>query len=331
MNVDALPKVELHLHLDCSLSYDVVRELDPGITEEQYRQRFIAPAKCRDLADYLTRALAAVALLQDERALRLATWDLFRQLQADNVIYAEIRFAPLLHTAGGLAPTRVVEVVEATARQASAETGVEARLILCTLRHFSGEQSMETVRLVDAFEGSLVAAFDLAGDEAGYPLSPHIPAFHHAAERGLPFTTHAGEGAGAESVWETLHVTGTRRIGHGVRSIEDPALLSHLVATGIHLEVNPSSNVQTNVCETLAEHPLPRLLDAGVLVSINTDCRTITDVTLDEEYRRVADAFGWGRRQLLRCNLNAVESAFLADEQREVLRRALTDAWTVGG
>src|SRR5512146_3103996 len=151
-----LPKVELHLHLDCSLSYDVVRALRPSISEEVYRDEFIAPRRCTNLADFLKRAPKGFELMQTEEELRAVTADVFRQLQADNVIYAELRFAPLLHIAKGMTPEAVIKIVDAATSEAIRTTGIEARLILCTLRHFSTEQGMMTAELVRKFRGTNV-------------------------------------------------------------------------------------------------------------------------------------------------------------------------------
>jgi adenosine deaminase len=321
----SLPKTELHLHLDCSLSYDVVSRIAPSITRDAYERDFIAPAKCTSLADFLARAPSGIALMQTGEQLRLVTEDLVDQLARDNVIYAEVRFAPHQHTERGLTPERVVAAVEAALGSASEAKGVETRLILCTLRHFTAEQSMETVRLVEQFRGTRVVALDLAADEAGFPLDAHAPAYAYAAERGLARTAHAGEARGAESVWETLERLRPSRIGHGVRSVEDPQLVEHLKANDIHLEVCPTSNVQTDVCAAMADHPVDRLYRAGVSVGINTDARTMVDVTLDDEYARLGATFGWTSEQLLACNLNAVRAAFIPD----ALKRALADRLVV--
>src|SRR3984885_1513318 len=179
-----LPKVELHLHLDCSLSYSVVSKLDPTITREQYNHEFIAPPQCSSLADFLTRAPRGFQLMQDEAAPALVVEDLFQQLAADGVIYAEIRFAPLLHLERGLTPAQVVAAVDRATEAAIRSSGIGARLILCTLRHFDREQGLTTAKLVQQFRGSRVAALDIAGDEAGYPIDANIPAFHYAIEHG---------------------------------------------------------------------------------------------------------------------------------------------------
>jgi adenosine deaminase len=318
-----LPKIELHLHLDCSLSYDVVRKLRPAISKQQYREEFIAPRRCTNLADFLTRAPKGFELMQKETELAAVTHDVFRQLQADNVIYAEIRFAPLLHLGGGLAAESVVEIVNEASAQAIRETGVDARLILCTLRHFTEEQSMETARLVERFRGTNVVALDLAGDEAGFPIKPHVSAYGFARDRQLSRTAHAGEAAGPESVWETLRLLQPTRIGHGVRSGEDPKLLEHLREQKIHLEVCPSSNLQTNVYEELRTHALDKLYRSGLSVSISTDARTITDITLEQEYEKIRREFGWTDQDFLRCNLMALEAAFIPEEIKKQLARQL--------
>ena len=164
MKYQQLPKIELHLHLDCSLSYKVVQKIDPTITFEEYQHSFIAPPKCTDLLDYLSRAVKGFQLMQTKEQLRLVTLDLLEQLKADNVIYAEIRFAPLLHIAKGLTATEVVKTVNDALTEGMQQTGVEARLLLCTLRHYSEEESMETVQLVEKFKGTNVVGFDIVYD-----------------------------------------------------------------------------------------------------------------------------------------------------------------------
>ena len=148
MKLRSLPKIELHLHLDCSLSYQAVSALAPSVTREEYQRDYIAPARCANLAEFLSRAPKGFRLMQTEDSLRLVTEDVFQQLVEDGVIYAEIRFAPLLHTERGLSPERVVAVVERTVERLIQETGMLAGLILCTLRHFTEAQSMLTAKLV---------------------------------------------------------------------------------------------------------------------------------------------------------------------------------------
>ncbi len=325
--IQNLPKIELHLHLDCCLSFNAVRQLVPMMSQEEYRAKFIAPRKCADLAEYLLTTVNSVALLQNEVALRIAVRDLFEQLHADNVIYAEIRFAPLLHLDGELTPEQVVHIVDDETKRMIDETSIEARLILCTLRHFSAEQSLQTAHLVKAFEGSRVVALDIAGDEAGFPIEPHIEAYQFAIENGLYRTAHAGEASGAKSVWETLDHLQPTRIGHGVRSIEDDDLIEHLKQAHVHLEVCPSCNVQIDIVDTFPDHPIDRLYRQGVKLNVNTDTRAVTDIDLRQEYTKLIRTFDWSTTEFLTCNLNAVDAAFIPQALKDDLKRRLYEAY----
>ena len=327
MDISRLPKVELHLHLDCGLSYEVVSAIDPSITFDTYKQEFIAPAKCTHLADFLTRAVKGYQLMQTPEQLTLVVHDLFKQLAENNTLYAEIRFAPLQHLEKGLTPQEVVAITEQAFRDASAATGVEARLILCTLRHYNESQSIETVKLVEQFNNTLVAGFDIAADEAGFPIDNHISAFKYARERGLHITAHAGEAKGPESVWETLKYFTPSRLGHGVRSIEDPSLVQHLVRNKIHLEICPSCNVQIDLYDSYRDHPIDQLYRAGVSLNVNTDAPTITDVTLNKEYERMIENFGWTKGDFYACNVNALNAAFIDQSLKTKLLAKLDQAY----
>jgi len=336
MDWTKLPKVELHLHLDCSLSYEVVSQIDPSITLEQYRMNFIAPAKS-DLAEYLKRAPSSYPLMQAEEQLRLVTLDLFEQLKQDNIVYAEIRFAPLLHTERGLSPRQVVASVETTTAQAVRDTGVEARIILCTLRYYSKAQSLETVRLVEDFRGTYVAGFDIAADKPGNVFDDHLAAFQYARDKGIPYTAHAGETRGPDNVWDTVrHFAPSRlghgvpcleRPGHGVPCLERPELVEHIQKHRIHLEVCPTSNIQTNTFETYADHPIDELYRSGISVGVNTDTRTISNITLSEEYEQLHKTFGWGAEDFFNCNRNALEAAFVSDDVRDRLMAQLVKGY----
>src|SRR5579864_5974091 len=328
MELRRLPKIELHLHLDCSLSFQAVSFLAPSVTREEYERDYIAPARCANLADFLSRAPKGFQLMQTEDSLRLVTEDVFRQLIEDGVIYAEIRFAPLLHTERGLSPERVVTAVERSVDCLIRETGMQAGLILCTLRHFTEAQSLLTAELVKKFRGSRVVALDLAGDEAGYPLDAHVGAYRYAREHGLFRTAHAGEGLGPESVWETLRLLDPHRIGHGTRSIEDPKLVEHLRSNRIHLEICPSANVQIiPSIESMEEHPIDRLYRAGVSLNVNSDSRMLTPTTLTGEYESLQLVFDWTKQDLLHANLMGLDAAFVEDSVKHQFRENLLEAY----
>ncbi|MBV9266374.1 MAG: adenosine deaminase, partial [Acidobacteriaceae bacterium] len=291
---------------------------------EQYEREYMAPQKCTDLAEFLGCAVKGFQLMQTEDSLRLVVEDMFSQLAHDGVIYAELRFAPLLHTAKGLTSERVVQTVETATDQMIRSTGIEARVILCTLRHFDRAQSMQTAELVEKFRGGRVAALDIAGDEAGFPLDPHVSAYRFAMEKGLSRTAHAGEASGPESVWETLRLLQPTRVGHGTRSIEDPLLVTELKRERIHLELCPSSNVQIiPSVETWHEHPIDKLYRAGVALNVNTDTRMLTPTTLTHEYEGMKRVFGWGADELSHTNLMAIDAAFVDEEVKIRLRAKL--------
>lgn len=327
MKFSQLPKVELHLHLDCCLSYKVASRIKPSLSWEEYRESFIAPPKCTDLADYISRAIKGFELMQTAEQLKWVTLDLFDQLKEDQVIYAELRFAPLQHTYQGLSAAEVVQAVLEATNEGVQATGIESRIILCTLRHYSAQQSLETVQLVEQFKGTRVAGFDIAADEAGFPITEHLSSFQWAHQHHICCTAHAGEAKGAESVWETLEHFRPSRIGHGVRSIEDPRLIDHLINNQIHLEVCPTSNIQVNVFDAMKDHPADRLFRAGVSMSINTDARTISDTTLTKEYEIMKDYFQWQHRHFLHCNLEAISHAFIDEELKTSLKSRLMEAY----
>jgi len=329
MDFYQFPKVELHLHLDCSLSYSVVSRLNPAVTHEEYLETFIVPDKCENLAECLTSAIKEIELMQTEEALRLVTKDLFEQLQHDNILYAEIRFAPLLHTEQGLSAEDVVVTVEAAAQTACQETGIEVRLILCTLWHYSQAQSLETVKLVERFKETYVTGFDIAGDEAGFPIDAHIPAFQYAASHNIPCTAHAGEACGPKRIWEVLQHFHPLRLGHGVRSVEDPALLEHLRQHNVHLEISPTSNVKTGVFQTYADHPIRNIYDAGLSLGVNSDGHTLVGVTLTQEYEKLHRTFGWEKEQFLQCNINALRAAFISEAVKQQLVDRLLEAYRI--
>jgi len=327
MDYNKLPKIELHLHLDCSLSYNVVKQIKPSISFEEYKDTFIAPSKCVDLSDYLRRSIKGFELMQTKEQLRLVTLDLFEQLKADNVIYAEIRFAPLLHITGGLSSEEVVEAVNNATEEAIQATGLDAGIILCTLRHHTESQSMETVKLVKQFEGTHIVGYDIAADEAGFPVDEHIKSFQFANQHKINCTAHAGEARGADSVWETLNNFKPKRIGHGVRSIEDSSLIDHLIEHNIHLEICPTSNIQTNVFDKMENHPIDELYKAGISISINTDSRTISNITLAGEYKTLEREFNWNKNHFKICNMSAIAHAFTSDDIKAKLRQKIEEAY----
>jgi adenosine deaminase len=300
----------------------VVKKINPKITKDQYNNEFIG-TKCSCLKDYIKCADRAVEIMQTKEQLELVTSDLFKQLKKDNVIYAEIRFAPLLHLKGGLSSTEVVKIISQITKNESIKTGIEAGLILCTLRHYSAEQSMETVNLVNDFKGSNVIGFDLAADEAGYPIKNHIKAFKFANDNKIHCTAHAGEALGPESIIETLDLLKPKRIGHGVRSFEDPNLIERLKKENIHLELCLTSNMVTKVYKDFFNHPIDELYKKNLSISINSDGRTISNTNLCKEYSLISKHFMWDDNDFLNCNINAINASFASEKLKSKLLNIL--------
>ena len=314
----SFPKVELHLHIDCSLSFNFVSKYVPGITIETYQKIYNTPVNCCSLNDYLACAQAAIALMQTHEQLYDATKDVIAQLEKEQVLYAELRFAPLQHLLNGLSPNQVVESCLKAIEDYHGP--VKVNLILCTLRHFTKEQSDLTADLVVQYYNKGVVGFDLAADEAGFNLENHRDAFQRLHALGIFCTSHAGEARGAESVRETIKELKVSRIGHGIRSTEDTELLEDLKQNNIHLEICPTSNHITRVYPEGNDYPVNTLLQNRNSFGINTDGRAISNVTLVDEYKWLMENKGWTIYDLYYVNLSALEAAFISENERETLR-----------
>lgn len=319
MKFKNLPKIELHIHLDCSLSYETVKRLRPETSIDEFNNNFKAGKSCSSLKQYIKCADNAISLMQSKESLELVMEDFFNQLIEDNVIYCEIRFAPLLHTEEGLNSREVLNIICNSMNILSKESGVITGLILCTLRHYSKEQSMETVKLAEEFKGKGVLGFDIAADEAGYPLDNHIDAFKYAIQNDINCTAHAGEAKGPESIWETIDKLKVKRIGHGVKCIKDPKLVKVLSENNYHLEVCVSSNIKTKTFNKIEDHPISQINKSSISMSINTDGRTISDTDLTNEYELISKKFGWSIEEFKKCNLEAIKHAFISDEIKTLL------------
>ncbi|TDB63237.1 adenosine deaminase [Photorhabdus khanii] len=322
-NPDLLKKVELHTHLDAGLSYHFIKKQIPDITRNLFREKYIAPEKCHNLGDFLSKIGPSLDLLQKKNVIADAVEDLFSQLKDDNVVYVEIRFAPLLHLRLGLSDHDIVETVLAAMKNSSIKYGIEAGLILCTLRHFSEDQSLRTAYLVNKYSHYGVVALDLAADEARYPLDAHLKAFRLVLENGGNVIAHAGEAKGAESVRETMNKLNISRIGHGVRSIENQDVIDSLIERNIHLEICPTCNIVCDIYDTYENHPVNILKQMGVNIGINTDTRTVANITLCEEYLKINRCFNWQYSDFIETNLNALHASFCSKELKNMLEKEI--------
>lgn len=286
----ALPKTALHIHLDGSLRIQTLWELAqaqgvtlPFATQEQFSQEIFARVWAKSLPRYLETFAWTTSVMQTTSALTRIARELVEDLSADGVCYAEIRFAPHLHTARGLSLHEVITAVKQGLCQGEEKTRVAVGLILCALRN--GQDSLEVAQLAAAHK----TGFDLAGPEEGFPPSLHAEALAYCKQNGVPVTLHAGEAGTYDSVTEALDL-GAKRLGHGV--LLTPELEERVLAEDILIEVNLTSNLQTGAISAYQEHPLPHYLDKGIAVAICTDNNLQSDTSHSKECKIASQTFG---------------------------------------
>jgi adenosine deaminase len=318
----AVPKAELHLHLDGSLRPSTILELADEADvvlpyrDEQALYDYLYVQDGRDLVDYLERFDLTLSVMQTAGSLERTARELCEDAAAENVRYLEIRYSPILHQQGDLTLEEAVEAPLRGIRRAEADLGVRAGLIICGIRNFPPETSVRLAELAVEYRGRGVVAFDLAGGEAGNPPTDHAEAFRVARRGNQNVTIHAGEAAGAESIAEALHDCGAHRIGHGTRLHEDPELQAYVNDHQVPIEVCLTSNVQTRACEGFRSHPVRSYFDAGLCVSLHTDNRLMSGTTMTQEYLRAAEHLGFSDAELAEIVLNGFRSAFLPHREK---------------
>lgn len=313
----ALPKAELHVHLDGSLRPETMLELAEALgvqlpaSEPEALARAMRASDSRDLTQYLEKFATTLSLMQDEASLERIAYELVEDSAEENIRYLEIRYSPILHTERGMTLEAAVEAPLRGLAAAEETFGVRTGLIICGMRHMDSVATVELAELAVAFKDQGVVAFDLAGGEAGNPPTRHREACQLAANHNLAITIHAGEAAGAESISKAIHYCHARRIGHGTRLMEDPALEAYVNDFRIPLEVCLTSNVQTRVAPSVAEHPFRRYFDAGLVVTLNTDNRLVSGTTLTDEYWLAHQELGLTWDELVEVSLLGFQAAFL--------------------
>lgn len=315
-------KVDLHLHLDGSLSAETVLRLAkkdgaelPADTAEGLRPLLTVRSGCEDLNEYLRCFDFPLTVLQTAENLELAAYELGGDLKEKGLCYAEVRFAPQLHLRKGLTQEEAVQAVLGGFRRAMEESRgrICLKAILCCMR---GEKqalrvtaNTETVLIAAKYLGKGVVAADLAGAEGLYPTRDYEEEFALARSLSVPFTIHAGEAAGPESILKALEF-GAARIGHGVRAIEDTALMEELAVRGIPLEMCPTSNLQTKAVGSLTDYPLRAYLDRGIRVTVNSDNMTVSDTWAGKEFALLSREYGLTEEEADKLLENAKEAAF---------------------
>lgn len=322
-------KLDLHCHLDGSIPLDGIRSLAQiaGVeipeSKEQLKKLLQAPEDCKSLAEYLKRFELPLSCLISEESFKEAAYQVMRQAAGENVKYMELRFAPLLSATQELSARKIVESALEGIKKAEEEFEIKGNLILCAMRHMPWEKNIEVVRLVREYLGAGVCALDLAGDEAAFPVMQQKEIFQEASKYKVPFTIHAGECNSAQSVEDAISL-GAERIGHGIAMIHNPELRKVCRRNRIGVEMCPVSNLQTKAVSSIQEYPFRQFWNEGVLVTVNTDNRTVSDTNIEKELN-VLEKNGQldqsQRKQLMR---NSIEVSFAEDAIKEWLLKQLS-------
>ena len=351
--IRTLPKVELHEHLDGSVRPSTVITLAeernialPEDNEERLAAWFCKGSERKSLSLYLESFGITTAIMQDTASLKRIAMEEIEDLAADGVVYAEIRFAPSLHTRQGLSMDEVIRAVLDGLQEGRMRTGVEFGLILCAMRHESPEISQKVAELCAAYAERGVVGFDLAGDESGNPAKNHIKAFEYIRRKNFNITIHAGEAFGTESIWQAIQICGAHRIGHGTRLIDDMKIengkimkmgsLAHFVLDKrIPLEMCLTSNVGTGAVESYDTHPFPLFLREKFRVFLCTDNRLMSGTSLSNELSIAAQHYHLDINDIEKITINAMKSAFCHHDKKlgliyDVIKKGYTEkraAW----
>lgn len=332
--IQKVPKVELHDHLDGGLRIQTILDLAkdqqvPLPSEDPLKLQawFVRGCKQKSLALYLETFRVTTEVMQTKEALERVAFEAVEDLSAQNVCYAELRFAPILHTKRGLSLEEVVQAVLDGLQRGKRQTGMATGLILCAMRNQSSAVSYTIAELAVAFADRGVVGFDIAGDEIGHPPKKHLDAFQFIRNKNFNITIHAGEAFGVESIWQAVQLCGSHRIGHGTRLIEDMNLEgSHIQEMGslanfildrrIPMEMCITSNVGTGAAKDYATHPFPIFFRNKFRVFLCSDNRLMSDTNLTREMELAVQYYGLTIRDLEKITINAMKSAFIHHDQK---------------
>ncbi len=328
--IQRMPKVELHIHLEGSVSPRTFLRLCErhGIeplaeTEEELAARF----RFRDFSQFVPVYLAIQNSIRTAEDFALLVEELAADRARQNILYTEVTVTPYIHIwqNKGTQPEEIIEGLEEGRRRAREVYGVELRWIIDIPRNLPEPSGTWTTDWAIAWQDRGVVALGLAGNEATAPLEPFAGAFARARAAGLHSAPHAGETAGPDGIWGALHALKAERIGHGVRAIEDPLLLAYLREHRIPLEVNLTSNARLGIYPSVEQHPFPHLWRMGLYLTVNSDDPPLFETTLTDEYLRLVEIFGFEWEDIKRLVLNAAQAVFLPDDDKAALVRRVEE------
>lgn len=316
-----MPKIELHCHLDGSLSSAFMKEqLGRDVSDTELH----APDDCENLAEYLEKFDLPLQCIQSEKGMRRAGYDLIRSAAEENVRYIEVRFAPLLMTQEGLTTERILENVLDGLKEGKHEFGVESNIIVCAMRHHSEEDNLKMLKSARAFLGDGVCAADLAGNEAAFPMKGFADLFAQVKRMDMPFTLHAGECGSVQNILDSIEA-GAARIGHGIAMRGYREVQEMCRKKQIGIEMCPISNLQTKAVRSRSEYPMREFLDSGLCVTVNTDNRTVSNTTVARELDFIQKNYGIREEEIYQMLQNAIQVSFADDSVKDRVWRECRD------
>ncbi|NQV15768.1 adenosine deaminase [bacterium] len=321
-----LPKPELHCHLDGSLRIDTILDLAktdkidlPSTDRDELIKAVTVQGRVKNLEEYIDKFKITLAVLQTPEALKRAAFELAQDASSENVRHLEVRYSPILHQDRGMTPMESLDAVISGLRLAENEFNISTGVIVCGIRNFSIDTSIQLAELAIAYKYRGVIGYDLAGTEENFPAKDHLEAFYLIRNNNVNVTLHAGEAYGPASIHQAIHYCGANRIGHGTRLREDGDLMNYINDHRICLELCLTSNLQTGSIDKINNHPIRFYHDYGIRVTLNTDNRLISGVTLVDEYMLAHKTFNFNMLDFKDFIIAGFKSAFLEHRERTKL------------
>ena len=314
-----MPKIDLHCHLDGSMTRESISEILGRDVQDLELQ---VPDECKSLAEYLNKFDVPLECIQTPDGLKKSAKDFLLSLTEDHVKYVEVRFAPQLSRHQGMNCIQVMEAVLEGLEEAKRECGILYQVIACTMRHHDEETNIRMLKECREFLGNGLCAVDLAGDEAGFPTAGFKNVFEYARKLDYPYTIHAGECGSVQSILDAVEM-GAKRIGHGIAMTGNPEVQRILARKHIGIEMCPISNYQTKAVKLGEIYPIREFTNNGLLTTINTDNRTVSNTSIAKEINFLHEKFGISEEELRQYQKNAIEAAFCDDTVKHEIWKSM--------
>ena len=326
----SIPKVELHLHLEGAIPLQTLFELiqetgdEPSIkTVEDLQKKLMYT----DFAHFIQLWLWKNRFIKEEKTFERITYEVLYTLHNQNVKYVEAFYSPSDYQQQGLSPQKITEYIIKGKQRAYNDFGIRCELIMDIVRGDGVKIGFQRLEEVTPYLRKGVIGIGLGGSEQKFPADPYGPVYKEAKHRGFRLTAHAGEAAGAESIWAVITKLGVDRIGHGVSAYEDPQLVSLLKERQIPLEMCVVSNVKTKVCESFKAHPITQYYQQGLLITVNSDDPTMFNTTISAEYNVLARKLGFSLHDLKRVSINGITASFMPEMEKESMKSQFEKEW----